>query len=313
MVEQETIKVSQLDENSNIQLSAKFLMTQDSKSYAVKYSSLQHKLSSQFDIVGINQRVQNNTTSINTLNTAVTQHTTSIENLTDTSNTHDENIQTISENVNSNSTRIGTAEANITEMSDNINRLSEDVSQINDTIDNDLNVVASSSKLGMVKCGFAETPSQKDYAVQVDTAGNMHVVVPWEGGSGGSGDYDDVRKTVQDISATTIPDIKFNITELSNSTVNTDYQRSLVNKLSLVEDQTDEIGNFIDEIIDKTSGLYNVGCIYMTTNDVNDTISNLSRIINVYNEETDEETPSEWEEVDTVLSDNGIHILKRTA
>ena len=188
MVEQETIKVSQLDENSNIQLSAKFLMTQDSKSYAVKYSSLQHKLSRQFDIVGINQRVQNNTTSINTLNTTVTQHTTSIENLTAASTTHDENIQTISGNVNSNSTRIGTAEANINEMLDNINNLSEDVSQINNTIDNDLNVIASSSKLGMVKCGFEDIPSQKDYAVKVDIAGNMHVHVPWEGGGSGGDD-----------------------------------------------------------------------------------------------------------------------------
>lgn len=182
-------------------------------------------------------------------------------------------------------------------------------------IDNkiDKTTIATSTNLGLIKVGYDTDLTAKNYAVQLTEENKAYVHVPWESGSGGSGDYDDVRKTVQDISATTIPDIKFNITELSDSTVNTDYQSSLVNRLSLVEDETDEIGNFIDEIIDKTSGLYNVGCIYMTTNDVNDTISNLSRIINVYNEETDEETPSEWEEVDTVLSDNGIHILKRTA
>lgn len=246
MVEQETIKVSQLDENSNIQLSAKFLMTQDSKSYAVKYSSLQHKLSSQFDIVGINQRVQNNTTSINTLNTTVTQHTTSIENLIAASTAHDENIQTISENVNSISTHIGTAEANINEMSDNIDKLSEDISQINDTIDNDLNVVASSSKLGMVKCGFAETPGQKDYAVKVDTAGNMHVHVPWEGG--GSGESDPRIDTLAIMSSyyvssdnIAIPRMNYNSIKLLSGYVNqaieeTESLNDLVDKISMFDD-----------------------------------------------------------------------------
>lgn len=314
MAEQATIKVSQLDKISIIKPLAKFLMTQDSKSYAVEYSSLQYKLSNDFDIVGINRRIQTNTTSVNDLNTTVIQHATKINNLTTASTTYDENIQTISGNVNSHSARIDAAEANINEISGNVNNLSGDISHISSIIDNDLSVVATNEKLGLVKCGYQTQADNRNYAVSTDQDGNMYVNVPWSGGSGGSDPAVNVLKSISSYYAgpganplNKVEELSIDFTrvssyveELSDMDIAGRVERCVerLDEIVTFDDSGEMLNGFIVDLSTSISALYPVGAVYTTTNDrVPDELTANGR---------------SWSEINTDLSSLGIKFFQRT-